>query len=79
MTNNGSVYQPIDCGLYDYLERWATLKQDLIIYYTTSQIDKQEISAKITTLKTSNKEEFLILDNGIHIRLDHITSIKEVL
>jgi len=71
------VYQPIDCGFYDYLEIYCMRK-------TTVKIDFTEISnqasviTKIENLFSKNKVEFAKLANGTTIRLDIIRELSPI-
>ncbi len=64
-------YTPIDCNLYDVYEAYATLGLSLRIRYLENE-EEHVISSKIKTLVTENKEEFLILENAMKIRLDKV-------
>jgi Rho-binding antiterminator len=69
-------YQPIDCGLYDYLEKWATLRTQVeIIYIDENKVPKQ-ITTLIADLKTISSVEYLILPNKTTLRLDDILTIN---
>ncbi len=69
-------YKPIDCGIYDHFEMNAILKKKIYFEYLDENQNIQTISSIIKTLKTQNKEEFMILENGLEIRLDKIKKWK---
>lgn len=64
-------YKPIDCNLYDVYEAYATLQTLVRIRYRDSDFENVTIS-KIVTLETRNKEEYIVLENSLRIRLDTI-------
>ncbi len=70
------MYQPINCNFYDILEAAATTKKVVKIIYTTST-GEAILNAKIVDLYTKNKEEFMVLDNQLTIRLDKIVSVDD--
>ena len=65
------IYIPINCSFYDYLEEAATLKQMAAIDYYKND-EPIQIEAKIKTLYIKDKVEYMMLDNGQSIRLDHL-------
>lgn len=68
-------YQPISCDYYDFLEAWAVRRQQVQIHYLDEQGISHALAGVIRTLETRNKEEFMILDSGLEIRLDRIMAI----
>ena len=73
-------YQPIDCNLYDYIEHFATLRQVVRINYESVHGTSIVLLARITdTHTTTQKEEFLLLDNGSSIRLDRLIQLDQIL
>lgn len=71
-------YEPVTCQFYDQLEELAVKKVRSKITYLEDEKEKM-IEANIIDFKTFNKEEFLILDNGLEIRLDMIVQINDIL
>jgi len=67
-------YKPISCHLYDKLEEFAVKKVEVKIIYLDNE-STLETKDKIIDFKTKNKEEFVILSNGLIIRLDKIIEI----
>jgi Rho-binding antiterminator len=67
-------YHPINCSYYDELEAIATLKKVVTIIYRDEQEEEVNASTRITNLFTRNKEEFMVLENGIQFRLDRLVS-----
>ena len=70
-------YQCGGCHFYDQLEAYATLKTEVSIAYK-HQTEIKAIVTKIKDLQTVNKQEFLITQKNITIRLDHIISITAI-
>lgn len=69
--DNAQPYIPISCSFYDYLEEAATLKKVAIIDYFENGIPTK-IESWIKTLFIKDKIEFMMLENGQSIRLDHL-------
>ncbi len=67
-------YKSISCSYYDELLRLATRKQIVNIAYTNAN-KIQSINAVIVDVFTKEKEEFLTLNTGQMIRLDHLISV----
>ncbi|MDN5203014.1 hypothetical protein QQ008_16610 [Fulvivirgaceae bacterium BMA10] len=70
-------YQPIDCNYYDRLEAWSTRNEMVKILFWEDGKQK-EIEAIIQNIYTKNKEEFLVLNNGLEIRLDHLIAVNGI-
>lgn len=68
MKNN---YIPISCAFYDEFEAAAVKKVQCEIVYLENN-EKKCVHAKVVDFKSINKEEFMILDNNLQIRLDKI-------
>ncbi|MEM9261214.1 MAG: hypothetical protein AAGA62_16360, partial [Bacteroidota bacterium] len=54
---------------------YATLRKTVRIEYVTEADEATVVDAKIVNLYTSNKEEFMVLDNKQEIRLDRLRSV----
>lgn len=70
-----NTYQPIDCNFYDILEAYATLRKVLEIVYVEESGTQKTVNTRIIDLFTKNKEEFMVLENGITFRLDYLVSV----
>ncbi|AXX96391.1 MULTISPECIES: hypothetical protein [Arcobacter] len=68
-------YIPIACQLYDKLEELAVKKVKTKITYL-DYYEEKVVEDFIVDFRTKNKEEFLILANGIEIRLDKIITLE---
>ncbi len=67
-------YVPIDCGYLDIIEHYATLRQPVEISYLLDDAEVK-LTAVIKTWENTGEAEYMILRNGLRIRLDHIVSI----
>ncbi len=70
-----SAYIPINCSYYDELEAAATQRRTVTIVYRDAQEQEQEVATRIKDLYARNKEEFMVLENGLEFRLDRLVSI----
>lgn len=69
-------YKPISCNVYDKLESDAvTGKISRIQYKIEGEV--LSIQSKIKTFKIKGGAEYMILENGSEIRLDHIISFND--
>lgn len=71
---NNKQYKAISCVLYDSYEAFSVKKTKLKILYFNGK-EKKEILDYIIRLETKNKEEFMVLNSGIKIRLDRIIEL----
>jgi len=71
-------YSPIDCSFHDILLDRATRLLKVLIVYVSSNLRHEETEAIITDVFTRNREEFMKLDSGELIRLDHIRSVDGI-
>lgn len=69
-------YKPISCDFYDELEAYATQKKIVAVEFETPEGHMRHCEVRIVNLETRNKEEFVLLDNGLEIRLDYIHSVN---
>ncbi len=70
-----SDYVPISCAFYDELEAAAVKKvHSTIEYKDDNQI--KTVHGFVKDFKTLAKQEFLILDNDLQIRLDYIITFN---
>ncbi len=70
-----SIYVPVNCDWYDYLEIYSMRKNWVDLEFTDT-VKIISVKTKIEDLYTKNKEEFAVITDGSHVRLDHIISIK---
>ncbi len=73
-----TTYKPIDCGYHDQLEAAASKKERVHIDYFTRSGESKSTIGIIENIETTGGEEFLYLDTGESIRLDHIAKLNEV-
>lgn len=77
-SNNKADYKRVSCDFYDQLEIGATYGKVLLIKYKDEDNMTLLTESSIKTLETKDKEEFVILDNGLRIRLDRIITLNEI-
>ena len=71
------TYTPISCSYYDHLEGFATQKVRCEIVYRESITGKNhEYFGRIVDIYAKNQEEFMVMDNRLTVRLDHLASIN---
>lgn len=77
MNSKNTTYQSISCSYYDQLEAYATQKTRCSIVWKVNGIE-QSVDGVIVDLFAHNGAEFLKLDSGTVIRLDHIVSVNGI-
>ena len=75
MKHSNSSYIPINCSFYDYLEEAATLGSLSTIGYLDNDRLVQ-VKSKIKTLVIKDKVEYMVLEDGLLIRLDYLISFN---
>jgi Rho-binding antiterminator len=75
---NSKLYTPINCNSYDVLLAKATLKTTCKILYTDENCNTLQTEGRIIDVYTKAKEEFLLLNTVIIIRLDKLISVDDV-
>lgn len=68
-----SDYVPIDCDFYDRLEAAAVQRRSVEVCFQPPGEAEKRILARVMTLETRQREEWLVLDNGQRLRLDWLT------
>ncbi len=69
---NAEVYKPIDCDYYDTLEVLAMRRKECVIVYIDKHRQSQTVKTVIEDVLAKGGEEFIRLENGQLIRLDHL-------
>ena len=69
-------YSPINCDFYDVLEEASTLRRHCEIVYVAAEQSEAMVQGYITNLYAESGEEFLVMDNGLYIRLDALVSVN---
>jgi Rho-binding antiterminator len=77
--NPKQPYKPISCDFYDELEAYAVQQKIVLVEFETPKGQMRQCEVRIVNLETRNKEEFVLLDNGLEIRLDFIHSVDDKL
>ena len=68
-------YKPIDCGYVDVIEHFATLRKPVKVAYLING-EEVQLTEVIKTWENTGVEEYMILKNGLRIRMDYIVSIE---
>lgn len=68
-------YHPVSCDFHSELELRALRRQPTKIRYRNVDESETTLTATIADLYTRNGEEFLLLPNGLEIRLDRLVSV----
>jgi Rho-binding antiterminator len=68
-------YEPISCDFYDELEAFSILKKEVEIFYEDESGEAVSVFGKIKDLYSRDKQEYLLLDSGIEIRLDSLVRV----
>lgn len=75
-------YKPVSCTFMDEVENLATLRKrgriekGTIVY--RSNDDEITVEDAILTWESRNGAEYLLLESGLEIRMDHVVSVYEV-
>jgi Rho-binding antiterminator len=77
MVKKENTYQSISCSYYDQLEAYATQRTRCSIVFTLNDAE-QTTNGTIVDLFARDGAEYLKLDNGTVIRLDHIVSVNGI-
>ncbi len=77
MVKKENTYQSISCSYYDQLEAYATQRTRCSIAHKMDG-NEQIIDGFIADLFAKDGAEYLKLDNGTVIRLDHLISINGI-
>lgn len=72
-----NAYRLVACSFHDELEAWATLRQDCQIIYRDEEGQKQTVTSKIIDVYAANRADFIKLQAGTIIRLDHLMSVND--
>lgn len=78
MDQEQNKYQSIGCSYYDQLEAFAVKRTRCTIKYNKDAGEKT-IDGIITDVYSKDGAEYLSLDNGTVIRLDHLISVNGIL
>ena len=70
-----SDYTPIDCNFYDELVLLAIRKTRITFIPNLYEVEEGDYVKDLVT--EASKEEFMILNSGIKIRLDEISNVED--
>ncbi|MFK7937716.1 MAG: hypothetical protein AB8G22_29635 [Saprospiraceae bacterium] len=68
-------YHPIDCNYYDELVLIAMRKREVTIVYQAAEQKITTLQSVIRDIYTKDKEEFILTETGLPIRLDKLISV----
>lgn len=71
------AYRLVACSFHDELEAWATLRQTCQIIYRDAEGQEQTVTSKIIDVYAVNRADFIKLQDGTIIRLDHLMSVND--
>lgn len=71
------AYRLVTCSFHDELEAWATLRQTCQIIYRDEEGQEQTVTSKIIDVYAANRADFIKLQDGTVIRLDHLMSVND--
>ena len=70
-------YKSISCDFYDRLEIWAMRGDIVNVVYRDEEGRSLRISGRIQTILADKGAEFLIMEQGLRIRLDYLISVND--
>ena len=74
MNHSSPPYKSIGCSYYDTLEAYATQRTVCDVVYVDGE--EQHTNGRIVDVFAKEGAEYLRMENGIVIRLDHLVSIN---
>lgn len=74
---NTDVYKPFDCDYHDTLEVLAMRRKECVIEYMDERLQAQTIKNVIEDVFAKGTEEFIRLESGQLIRLDHLMVVDQ--
>lgn len=77
MTDANAPYRSIGCSYYDRLEALAVRRTRCTLVFETEGTERSA-SGVITDLFVRDAAEYLRLDDGTEVRLDHLRSVDGV-
>jgi len=77
MSNYNTPYQAINCSFHDVLLEKATFGKVQNIQYMTPDQKKVVLDERIIDVYTKSGSEYMVLENRITIRLDHIIAVGD--
>jgi Rho-binding antiterminator len=76
MSKTTNKYQSISCSYYDQIEAYATKRTRCSILYQDGS--EKTADGIIVDIYSKESAEYLKVDDGTVIRLDHIISINDI-
>lgn len=72
-----SPYQPISCDLHDTLEALAINRRTVSVRFQDATGAVIERRGRIVDVFTHAHAEFMVLETGESVRLDHLVSVND--
>lgn len=72
-----NAYRPIACATYDELSLYVLRQQRVVLEIVTPDASPETVTGRIADLYTRGTEEYLRLESGREIRLDHVQAVTE--
>ncbi len=69
-------YEPIACSTHDRLEHFAVRRTVLRVRYASADGAEHDRSGRIADLYARDGAEYLRLDDGTEVRLDHLREVR---
>lgn len=69
-------YKPVGCGFYDELEILAMRRKTAVIEYRDEWGQEQRVESRIEDVFARRGEEFVQIDGGKLVRLDHLIQVN---
>jgi len=70
-------YRPIACATYDELSLYVLRRQRVVLEIASPDSVPETVTGRIADLSTRGTAEYLRLESGREIRLDHVTGVTE--
>lgn len=74
--NAHNEYRPIDCGVHDRLESYATLGSVCSVSFVDSAGSERSTSGRIVDVFARDGAEYLRLEDGTEVRLDRLRTVQ---
>jgi len=70
-------YRPIACAVYDELALYVLRRQRVVLEIAPPDASPETVAGRIADLYTRGTEEYLRLESGREVRLDHVKGVSE--
>ncbi len=69
-------YKPIDCSVHDRLEHFAVRRTPVTVRFAQADGTERERDGQINDLYARDGAEYLRMDDGTEVRLDHLREVR---